>query len=463
MCAWGAAFKSCDDLISRIERNDPLLTDLTILPTKSFGDAELNRLSAVLRNATEKLYWRSLSASGHAVSAAALERFGRAIASASASAYSQLHSLALGNSTTGDEGVKAFVDGLLSKTTVAPSACSLHSIDLSYKGMGIAGLQALAVLAEAHPTIKVLNLSRNDLKLTDNDSSCIVEPPVIFRHVLQLDFSACVLDALFAQTILPRLALNDERPTTTLVLSNNPLGDAGLEAVLRLSCCLDGLFVSNCQLTNAAMHHFAAAVNQLSECKILDFSHNALTATCAAVLGDSLKTKNNSSVLPKLSEINLSGNAIGTHGVQAVVTGLACLGHVKSLDLSETACGVDGAVAATRNAGEMGLHSLRLYNNKLGSTGFLAMAEALADSIANNSSLRALDVAGNGADQAAVVTLLQALLECLTRDSSSVTLNCLVIGGNQGGKDVENMVRQILAIRPDMDIARDKIKRQSSS
>ena len=44
--AWGSgAFNSCDKLLERVEKNDPTLKELVILPMKTFGAKDLDRLS----------------------------------------------------------------------------------------------------------------------------------------------------------------------------------------------------------------------------------------------------------------------------------------------------------------------------------------------------------------------------------------------------------------------------------
>jgi hypothetical protein len=106
-----------------------------------------------------------------------------------------------------------------------------------------------------------------------------------------------------------------------------------------------------------------------------------------------------------------------------------------------------------------------MYNNKIGSNGFYKIAEILSDLLIS-SELHTLDLAGNNASQVSVVVLLKAVLDAVQRTkskgrNSSLSLKCLVIGGNQGGFDVEAIVKQIHIIRPDMDIARDKKVRNS--
>lgn len=40
--------KSCESLISRVELNDPTLKELVVLPMKTFGGSEVERLASIL-------------------------------------------------------------------------------------------------------------------------------------------------------------------------------------------------------------------------------------------------------------------------------------------------------------------------------------------------------------------------------------------------------------------------------
>jgi hypothetical protein len=175
MGAWGdngttPQKSSCDDLLVRLERNDPTLIDVIVLPTKLFGDEELNRLSKVLETTTDVLHVQSLQASGHAISSSSLRRFSAAMARACRAGYSQLSSLAIGDASLGDDGIIAFVDGLLSleDTTAESITYTLEALDFSYKGMTLTGLVALSTLCNACPSIRHLNLSRNRLVWNKN-------------------------------------------------------------------------------------------------------------------------------------------------------------------------------------------------------------------------------------------------------------------------------------------------------
>lgn len=52
--AWGtSSFKSCDALLKRIENDDSQLKELVVLPMKTFGGNEVNRLASILMEITK--------------------------------------------------------------------------------------------------------------------------------------------------------------------------------------------------------------------------------------------------------------------------------------------------------------------------------------------------------------------------------------------------------------------------
>ena len=150
MSAWGAGsssssggFKSCNSLLQRLETNDPKLTEIVILPMKDFKDNDVERLATCIQSGTNTNL-KTISASGHAITPDSLNKLGRALASSS----SNITHLAIGDQTMGDDGIKAFCEGLStasagSDTTTDENAadndtaspCKLEFIDLSYKGL----------------------------------------------------------------------------------------------------------------------------------------------------------------------------------------------------------------------------------------------------------------------------------------------------------------------------------------
>jgi hypothetical protein len=470
-----------------------------------------------------------LNCSGHAVSSKALHRFGAAITTAtcSNSKNSNFTTLAIGDITMGDIGVQAFVDGILSTMTQSSSddddsstlKCSLTTLDFSYKGMTMVGLMAVAQLCNVCNSITHLNLSRNTFTYTKSSLDLPQELDVIFGNVIELDLSSCEIDTKFTRRIFQYMdysdgddnscnkSLNNDsegqsqtlnmsdvkekkrmkrslspskgdkklggskhsggqtKTTRTVRLDNNPIGDKGLKQLLKLNR-LNGIHVSNCQLTDAGMLFLTvASSSSLNECLTLDISNNkAITKTGMTVLGDALKRRFISVLLPKLTHLNISGNdLIGVDGIQSLLMGL--VGRtLETCDFSETNCGGPGAILGIVGSVKeycCTMQSLRLYNNHIGSNGFYKISEILSD-ILVASELHTLDLAGNGAGQGSVTVLLKAVLNAIelttikNRKAAKLPLKCLIIGGNQGGFDVEAVIKQIHALRPDIDIARDK-------
>jgi Leucine Rich repeat len=551
MCAWGGGgsssrFSSCTDLLRRIADNDPTLTDLVILPMKKFGDDEINALAvAALEtghnddkdDGTKTMYhWRTLSASGHAISLPALQRFGRAV---SLSRRYTLVSLAIGHSNLGDNGVEALVNGLLllgttatTTTTVSSSSCPLERLDLSFKNLTRRGLSAVARLTAANPRLVTLNLERNVQLGTVYDDDNDTEPPQLcnggnqilmdnhqmraaFGHLQHLNVSECGWTASSCQSTLARLLDHTSFDTSvsyaalqSLSLNRNFLTDEGLRALQLATSCpqLQALHVEDCQLTNASLpHHIPQSDDESDDvvywsawpppCRTLDLSHNDWTDEGVVAWAKTLPNQGVSTTTRHFSyqTMNVSHNAkLGDVGIQALLD--ICFAsntledkvsepsEASVLDVSGTACGVASAtVALQRAAMHGGLHTLRLGHNRHGGLGsraaWTALAATLRDVYCTNpnntaarvrmtaprSPLHTLDLSGNGADEASVVTLLQAVLDVAQHDNELVSLpQCIIIGGNETGERVESLVRQIQQVRPSMDIARDKIKRTNA-
>ena len=107
------------------------------------------------------------------------------------------------------------------------------------------------------------------------------------------------------------------------------------------------------------------------------------------------------------------------------------------------------------------LQFLYLFNNQLGSDGFRHVAPALR----HQRTLIELDLGGNGANEASVVDLLSVLAiahndndddAAVPAVPGGMLLQVLVLGGNETGDQVEQMVAQVQQLHPGLDIARDK-------
>jgi hypothetical protein len=445
MSAWGSGsgLKSCEDLLKRVERNDPTLTNLVILPIKTFGAAQVDRLAAVFEQGINT-HLVGLHASGHSVPPPSLLRLGRAIAANKCS----LVELAVGNSKMGDEGVCALCEGLATSTEN-----SLEVIDLSYKGIGPVGFEAIIRCLGDSQRLRELNLSRNegianaatlaeDTKREENT----VGTSTFFPRIDHLDLADCGIDGEFVARFF--LTLLSEDCKLTLRLSGNPIGDEGFRSIFNGHVQLEKVYLSSCQIGDASMEFLAGLKAGNLPVSVLELSNNNISTPGAKFLSECPH-------LDRLADLNLSGNPLGADGVVALTS------HVQQefpvlqvVDLSDTKCGVAGALAAVRDSH---VASLRLFNNNLGPEGFRALADTLRG---GHPTMVSLDLAGNRADEASVVALLSALL--ITDVKFESKLRTLIIGGNQGGSDVEAMAKRVQQVRPEIDIARDKIKKQNA-
>lgn len=439
MSAWGASLRSCDSLLDRLEHNDPTLEELVVLSTKTFGDVEIARIVKILESRNNS-HWRRLSASGHVISNESLRRLGQAIGK-----QSTMTELAIGHAGMGDDGVCALCEGL--------SECDenpLTDLDLSHKGMGRVGLICVFETLDSHQ-IQTLNLSRNTnvccCRLRLREEPAMDRRRLLFPQLKDLNMSECNLDDEFVED----LQCVKSQMELSLRLDNNP-------NITRLPVTWDNiitnLYLSGCQIGDKAFDGASTEQNADSSwwrcLSTLDLSNNALTATGAHALA-ALFDLSKPCSLCSLAELDLSRNQIGPLGVVSLCEAMKVCGKTfVSLDVSETSCGVTGAAAAVQDCTA---HRVRLYGNNLGSEGFLALAQTLAQS--SNPILVQLDLAGNAAPSHAVAEILKSLL------SQDCHLETLVIGGNESSLEVESLIADVQRAHPRLDIARDKLKRPS--
>lgn len=423
-----------------MERNDPNLTEVFVLPTKTFGGTEVDRLARIIESGSNTNLTK-LSASGHNVSNESLYNLGKAIASSPSGA---LKSLAIGDNSMGHTGALAFTKGLKE----GGGTCPLEEIDWSWKGIGSTGFAMIVNSFDSiHcPKLRVLNLGRNEDIV---DGSCSFQS---LSHLQELDLSQCGLSGDVAANFFACLQQQETANVVQLKrlhLQDNPLRASGFQALMPFINTVEELNISKCQIDDEAIQNLPASkYDYTNNLHRLDLSSNAITATGAQCLSKGLSSP--SSPLSQLVELNLAGNQLGEAGVQLLAQALESSQPqlLKKLDLTDTNCGTNGAMDIIQKGN---LQSLYLFNNSLGSDGFIALAPTLKG---GHKTLEHLDLGGNGANQASVVVLLGALIE--EGLSEENTLKVLVVGGNEGGDAIEQICAKIGEVIPPLDIARDK-------
>jgi len=267
--------------------------------------------------------------------------------------------------------------------------------------------------------------------------------------------------------------LPSQQPSTSILrclkIRNCAIGDAGLRALLRST-------TTTTTSTNIQPYS--------SHLEVLDLTGNDITGLGS--LGDSAVTDALAS-LSNLSELTLANNPqIGSEGIVALKSSLAGR-RLRCLDLTNTRCGVDGALAFLSHSssdddgcggggGVVTVETLRLFDNHLGSEGFEAIANSWMETTAADEGgvkkqlllppIGDLDLGGNRASAKAVVSLLRAVLLASERenklrgggdDDGGLRLRTLEFGGNDAaGEDVEILIEKLEKIRPDLDVVRDK-------
>lgn len=421
MSAWGAAAKSCSALLLRVERNDPTLTELVILPSKTFGGPEVERLASALKHNT---HLTSIQASGHGVPPPSLRILGKALATCQT-----LKRIAIGDKNMGDAGVVA----LLHET----GCCTyLERLDLAYKNISDKGMQILG--ASLGNSLLELNLSRNPFGNAGLMAFCeAVRNSGNLAPLTKVDISECQIGAQGLQSFAKLLL---QTSCTTLVLSSNPLGSSSSPSLATLlqEGKLQDLVLGSCELGDIGVTGLCQA-KTTTTLRTLDLSDNAVGHSGAKDLANAL------GIWQSLKDLTIANNDIGTDGMKAIAEAIISL---ETLDATHTNCGVEGATSLVC---AIGLKRLRLFNNELGSEGFQAIS-ALIPKI----KLVELDLGGNNAAPEDLLTLLQTI-----RETKRITLKVLEIGANRTSIEVEEEIKRINEAHPDLDIARDRAQQRN--
>mmetsp|Transcript_15405 Transcript_15405/g.21983 ORF Transcript_15405/g.21983 Transcript_15405/m.21983 type:complete len:474 (-) Transcript_15405:72-1493(-) len=462
--AWGSGgFKSCSALLDRVEKNDPKLTDLVILPIKNLCPSDVDRLACALESG-KNTHLRTISASGHALSTESLSTLGLAISTQKSTG---IRDIAIGDKNFGDEGAVAFCSVLESS-----HGGLLENVDLALKNLGKIGLSSLGKTFGPSRKLKILNLSRND-RIGDDGIDALISSAkaqlddpstLIFPSLEELNISECnikdegakKLCQLFGIDVNGNVTRNDIQNRDaffSLNMNSNHFGQNACHSFgLMCSRSIDGmsflrfLSLQNCNIGDKELKAFLHGLKG-SMChglQKLNLAENDITKEGAICLGDELARH----CLSSLDDLNLANNCIGSEGVLGLTKGL---GRIKSkqkllsVDLSKTNCGVTGAIHTLELNS---LSSLRLFDNNLGSTGLNAISLRLKG---GHRSIKQLDLGGNRASGSSVARVLQSLIFKPNPDTNC--LHTLEIGGNEVNDEVLAVIQELKSVRPEIDLA----------
>ena len=278
MSGWGD-FKSCKALLDRVERNDPTLTSLNILPMKTFGDDEIRRLANIISSGVNSNLV-ALHASGHKVSGKSLEEFGSALNKASSNGKLVLTDLAFGDKNLGDDGVTAFVKGI----TTTDNMTGLTKIDFSSKSLTSRSWEALVNIffspldSPNTNSLRVLNMSDNDL------SGLISVPMTAVKHQVEsLNLARCNLNASDVHELLVFLQSSQSSSIELILSDNNLIGpsiSALAEVISKEKGKIKALKLNDCGICDQHLKElFCSGIGQRLQC--IDLSGNCFEAASA--------------------------------------------------------------------------------------------------------------------------------------------------------------------------------------
>ncbi|XDA87987.1 hypothetical protein R6Z07F_017660 [Ovis aries] len=365
-----------------------------------------------------------------------------------------LTELSLRTNELGDGGVLLVLQGLQSPT------CKIQKLSLQNCCLTEAGCSVLPGALRSLPSLRELHLSDNPLGDAGLRLLCegLLDPQCRLEK-LQLEY--CNLTAASCEPLAA--VLRATRDLKELVVSNNDIGEAGVQVLCRglaeSACQLETLKLENCGLTAANCKDLCGIVASQASLKDLDLGSNrlgdaGLAELCPGLLSPSsqLRTlwlwecdlsvsgcRDLCRILQAketLKELSLAGNGLGDEGAQLLCESLLQPGcqleslWVKSCGFTAACCQHFGSVLTQNKR----LLELQLSSNPLGDAGVHVLCQALGQpgtvlrvlwvgdcELTNSScgglaslllasrSLRELDLSNNGLGDPGVLQLLGSL------------------------------------------------------
>lgn len=264
--AWGkpqssSPTETASELIAKAHNTGSLV----VLPMRTFGGQEMVALCDMLASNTTIT---ELKASGKPIGAEGARAIGTLLASTDCS----LRRLAVGDTNFGNEG------GLHEmRVMLQNSQCSLHALDMSFKGLQASDAEDLAAVVGRCTELRELDLSRNSLG-TRGLSKPLAAAASASESLAELVLSEADLDATAISAIVDASAGGQLRALHTLHASHNPrIGDASeLGRLLAMLPSLRELHLKGCGLGAAAASALGTALGTASHLRELKVDDNPM-------------------------------------------------------------------------------------------------------------------------------------------------------------------------------------------
>ena len=405
---------------------------------------------------------KSINASGHAVPSSTLEKLGSAITSQNENGIT---CIAIGDENMGDDGVESFCT-----TLKDVQGGSLVTVDFALKSLSKEGLEVIGRVFGASNNLQNIILARNP-KVGDDGLEALCTSAASktsscpFPVLKKLDLSDCNIGVKGIESLVTCLIgkedTGEQRKSRfiDLCLNSNSLGNIACDPLVNLisgspfqSSILQSLSLKNCSIGDEGVKKIADRFlkHQCGSLKTLDMSNNKIGTKGMKLLASAIKEAKDN--ISGLKEICLADNLIGEEGVVALADALIQKpcddgnSTLTSLDLTNTNCGSSGATALINCSS---ISTLRLFNNKLGSSGFNEISPHL---VGGHPNIVNLDLGGNRADGEAVSNLLRYILK--DQDNFQNAMRTLELGGNENID--ENLFNEVRNKRRELDIPQVK-------
>ena len=387
----------------------------------------------------------------------------------------QLTSLVLHNMPDNRPGIKALATALKRNK-------SLISLDLTSNGLCSEEAEILAKGLEANTTLKVLNISKNQVGNSGAKSILqslrkLFRPGQTLSALEKLDISENSLLSTSVIDFSSILRENDETRLRSLNLSNNfYLGcdQSTFSFALEKNKTLTSLNLSWVKINDKPCQSLAKALEQNETLQFLDLSHNQISSEGVLALGKALEINST------LQSLDLSRNEIGSEAAVALGKALEINSALQSLDLSHNSIGPRGALALGK-ALEINsvLQSLDLCDNDIENKGVSAIGSALQtnkalthlrirhfriedfalnpyfyDALAMNNTLVSLTLVSQRITNVAAHGLISAL-----KKNPKSKMRYLEISGNPrswyGGMDFNPLKKELALVHPHLEVVID--------
>ncbi|XP_015993479.2 ribonuclease inhibitor [Rousettus aegyptiacus] len=293
--------------------------------------------------------------------------------------------------------------------------CKIQTLSLQNCGLTEAGCRGLPATLRCLPTLRELYLSNNPLGDAGLQLLCdgLLDPEC---HVERLQVEYCNLTAASCEPLAA--VLRAKRELRELMVSNNDLGDAGVRALCRglagSASPLEALRLEGCGLTPASCQDLGGVVASKASLCTLELGDNKLGDAGVAKLCPGLLSPSSQLRTLWLWECDITAS-----GCRDLCRVLRAKGSLKELSVAGNAVGDEGAQLLCESLLAPGCHLESLWAKSCGFTA--ACCQHFSAMLARNTRLLELQLSGNGLGDAGV----QQLCRGLGRPGAALRVLCL--------------------------------------